>query len=275
MKRLELGIVSDEISLDFEEAFRYARAWGIRLFEIRNLLSGRVPFVEESEIRSIESILKNEDVQVTAISPGLFKAPISQREVLEANLRDHLPRALELASRMEVKKIILFGFLREAGEQASNYFTCNEYLRSASEMAKEYGCEILIENEHGFWCDSGSHTAKMLIEIDAPNLKVNWDPCNAYLCDEALSTGYERVKYLLGNMHVKDTRAGSHVECVPIGEGAIDWKGQLRALIQDEIIGHVTIETHCHPLVEQSKKNVETIRRLQDEIESEFMIGRN
>lgn len=273
MKRLELGIVSDEISLNFEEAFRYASAWGIRLFELRNLLSGRVPFVEASEIRSIESILKNEDVQVTAISPGLFKAPMSQRKVLDADLRENLPRALELAERLDVKKVILFGFLLETGKQPSKNSKCGEYLQIASEMAADYGCEILVENEHGFLCDSGSNTARMLIEIDMPNLKVNWDPCNAYLCDEALSTGYERVKFLLGNVHVKDTRAGSHVECVPVGEGAIDWKGQLRALMEDEMIGHVTIETHCQPLVEQSKKNVDTIRRLQDEIQSEFIMG--
>ena len=64
------------------------------------------------------------------------------------------------------------------------------------------------------------------------------------------------------NVHAKDTARGSLIQCVPIGEGAIDWEGQIRALVADAIVPHVTIETHCLPLVEQSAKNVRTLRAL-------------
>ncbi|RIK68470.1 hypothetical protein DCC62_24265, partial [candidate division KSB1 bacterium] len=62
--------------------------------------------------------------------------------------------------------------------------------------------------------------------------------------------------------HVKDTIKGSLVECVPVGEGKVDWQGQLRALARDKVVEHVTIETHCLPLIENSKKNLEVVRRM-------------
>ena len=46
MATLALGIVSDEIDPDFATAARHAAEWGITRFELRCLVSGRVPAVE-------------------------------------------------------------------------------------------------------------------------------------------------------------------------------------------------------------------------------------
>jgi hypothetical protein len=40
----------------------------------------------------------------------------------------------------------------------------------------------------------------------------------------------------------------------------------MKALMRDKIVGHVTIETHCLPLVEQSAKNVRTLRAIMKEV---------
>jgi len=40
----------------------------------------------------------------------------------------------------------------------------------------------------------------------------------------------------------------------------------LGALVQDKTVSHVTIETHCPPLIEKSKENVDTLRRYLSEI---------
>ena len=61
---------------------------------------------------------------------------------------------------------------------------------------------------------------------------------------------------------MKDTKRGSLIECVPVGDGAIDWEGQIREIMRDKIVPHVTIETHCHPLIESSRRNVETLKRI-------------
>ena len=123
--------------------------------------------------------------------------------------------------------------------------------------------KIAIENEPGFHCDTGAATRAIIDEVGSPALGANWDPCNAYGTDEIpYPDGYAALKPVILNVHAKDTARGSLIQCVPIGEGAIDWEGQIRALVADAIVPHVTIETHCLPLVEQSAKNVRTLRAL-------------
>ena len=67
------------------------------------------------------------------------------------------------------------------------------------------------------------------------------------------------------NVHAKDTLKGALIQCVPIGDGVIDWRGQMQALVRDRPVQHVTIETHCHPLVENSRRNAEVLRALMRE----------
>jgi sugar phosphate isomerase/epimerase len=138
-----------------------------------------------------------------------------------------------------------------------------EIMRRAAEMAQKESLRIAIENEPGFWCDTGAHTARLIRDVDSPALGANWDPANAYGTDETpFPDGYRALKGLVYNVHAKDTLKGSLVQCVPIGDGVIDWQGQMSELLKDRPVGHVTIETHCHPLVDNSRRNVETLQAL-------------
>jgi sugar phosphate isomerase/epimerase len=130
-------------------------------------------------------------------------------------------------------------------------------------LAKQNGLTLAIENEPGFWCDTGANTAHLLAQVNSRHLRANWDPGNAIGTDETpFPDGYNALKKWIGNVHVKDTVKGSLVECVPVGEGKVDWQGQLRALARDKIVEHVTIETHCLPLIENSKRNLEVVRKI-------------
>jgi sugar phosphate isomerase/epimerase len=123
--------------------------------------------------------------------------------------------------------------------------------------------KLAVENEPGFWCDTGKNTAGIIRRAGAGALGANWDPCNAFGTPELpYPEGYEAVRDVMFNVHAKDTLEGALIQCVPIGEGVIDWSGQVSALLRDRPVGHITIETHCHPLVGNSKRNVETLVRL-------------
>ena len=258
---LALGIVSDEISPDFSEAVRYGNAWGISLYELRVLKSGRVPQVDPAELDEIQKLITQHHCIISALSPGIFKHPLSKKHDLEQELTEVLPRTLDLAGRFNSRFVIVFGFRREADEPAENRKWATDFLRRAAERAARDGITVAVENEPGFWCDSGANTAQIIEAANIPSLRANWDPCNGYGTAEIpFPDGYEAIKHLIANVHVKDTKRGSLIECVPVGEGAIDWKGQLHALVRDSIVKHVTLETHCLPLVENSKRNVETLR---------------
>ncbi|MEX1139545.1 MAG: sugar phosphate isomerase/epimerase family protein [Bacteroidota bacterium] len=258
---LALGIVSDEISPDFKEALRYGTEWGLSIYELRVLRSGRVPAVDPEEFREVLGLAANRGVTISALSPGIFKHHLSKKNEILAELKDTLPRTIDMAGQLGTKLIIVFGFRREAGEPEGRVNDWLEYMRQASELAQKGGVKIAIENEPGFWADSGSNTAALIRRVGMPNLGANWDPCNGYGTAELpYPEGYEAVKGVIFNVHVKDTRKGSLIQCVPVGEGAIDWKGQIAAIVRDQIVNHVTIETHCLPLIENSKKNVDILR---------------
>lgn len=270
MHRITLGIVSDELSPDFPEAVDHATSWGISIFELRVVKSGRVPDVESGELRVIRNTVREKGLTVSALSPGIFKFPLEEKVKLEHELTEVLPRTLEMAREFGASIVIVFGFQRTQGEDAENFARGVDLMRRAGERAGREGITLAIENEPGFWCDSGSNTAKLIRAVQSPAVRANWDPCNGYgTSEQPYPAGYSAVKEFIANVHVKDTKEGSLIRCVPVGEGAVDWRGQLKALVRDQTVKHVTIETHCLPLVENSKKNVGVVRSYLEEAYAE------
>jgi len=263
VRPLALGIVSDEIAADFRTAVRHGLAWGISRYEIRCLVSGRVPDVSPGEWEDAVAAVREHGLTITALSPGILKHSLARYDDLEREVREVLPRTIACAEQCGARLIIVFGVQRRTPEPAGDHERVLKLLRRASETAALAGMKLAIENEPGFHCDTGAATRRIVDEVGSPALGANWDPCNAFGTDELpYPDGYAAVKPVILNVHAKDTARGSLIQCVPIGEGAIDWEGQIRALVADGIVPHVTIETHCLPLVEQSDRNVRTLRAL-------------
>lgn len=263
MHEISLGIVSDEITLEFRKAAEYGTSWGISLYEIRCLQSGRVPNVERSEIADVLQCVKEKNIRITALSPGIFKHQLSKQHEIQHELTDVLPRTIALAKELGAPLIIVFGFQREQGEPQAHFELGVKIMKAAADLAQKAGLTLAIENEPGFWCDSGANTAKFIRTVNSPALGANWDPCNGYgTSEKPYPDGYNALKELIFNVHAKDTKRGALIECVPVGEGAVDWAGQVEALVREKRVSHITIETHCLPLVEKSKQNVETLRRM-------------
>jgi sugar phosphate isomerase/epimerase len=266
MSPLALGIVSDEVDLDFGSAARHAAGWDITRFEIRCLRTGRVPAVDPAEMREVAARVRDGSVMITALSPGTFKHPLSRAREIEEELDSVLPRTITMARELGAGMIITFGFHREEGESEGNRGKAVAYLRHAADLVAKEGMKLAVENEPGFWCGTGAQTRSIIGEVGSPAFGANWDPCNAYGTDERpYPDGYAAIKDVILNVHAKDTRKGALIQCVPIGDGVIDWRGQLSALVRDRPVQHVTIETHCHPLVENSRRNAEVLRTLMRE----------
>jgi len=260
---LALGIVSDKIATDFRTALRHGLSWGITRYEIRCLSSGRIPDVAPEEWKDAIAAVREHGLTVTALSPGILKHSLANPGILDREVREVLPRTIERAGECGAGLIIVFGVQRRPGENDADHDRVVEILRRGADTAARAGVKLAIENEPGFHCDTGAATRRIIDEVGSPALGANWDPCNAFGTDELpYPDGYNALKPVILNVHAKDTARGALIQCVPIGEGVIDWRGQIRALVADRIVPHVTIETHCLPLVEQSEKNVRTLRTL-------------
>lgn len=260
---MRIGFVTDELADDVRDAIETGLAWGIKDYELRVIAGKRVPEVDPATLDWLTEQKSKHRLRFTAISPGIFKGQIIDTKLLEYELDEVLPTSLRLARRLDCKMLIVFGFKKAADEPPENRRHVMDAFRWAAKEAALLGVTVAIENEPGFWCDTGKNTAAILSEIDIATLRANWDPANSVGTDELpYPDGYKHIRPWIANMHVKDTTAGVLVKCVPVGEGQIDWPGQLRAVQQDGTLTHVTIETHCLPLQEKSALNLQRVRQI-------------
>lgn len=267
---MRISIVSDEISTDFQEALKFGLQWGIRDFEIRNLKSGRVPYVSEDDIKKIIELKDECDLNISAISPGLFRISMSDEIQLKLEIEEYIYESFRLAEKLNTKNIIIFGFQRYSKEPQTNYVQVIHILGRMASLAEKYGFNLLLENHHGCWADTGSNTAKILDDVNSKNLKANWDLANAAFAGEIpYPYGYLAIRNHVFSVHVKDylINKKGEPEFVVIGDGSIDWNGQFRAIMQGSSVKYITIETHCKPLVGNSHKNLLRITNMLEDFE--------
>ncbi len=260
---MRIGFLTDEISPDIRDAIETGLAWDVHDFEIRMIGDRRVPDISPENVTLLRDLLQTRDIRFTAISPGVFKCPLDDRDRIRQELADTLPRTLDLAESLDLPTIIVFSFQKLAQPTPEQKNAAMDYLAAAADLAARAGKMIAVENEPGYWCDSGSATAALLHEIDHPHLRANWDPANAVSTAEPpYPDGYEALKPWIINVHIKDTPEHALKQCVPVGEGRVDWRGQLQALQRDRLVEVVTIETHCLPMKEMSHLNLQRVRQM-------------
>ncbi len=259
---MKLSIVSDEISLDFREAISHGISWEIRDFELRNLITGRVPYITKEELDQVYEVKNEFEINISAISPGLFNISLQQEEQLKHELEEKIYESFRFADNIGTRDVIISSFRRYPKEPEHNYIQVLHILRRMATLAEKYGFQLLIQNQANYWCDTAENMAKILENINSGSLLASWNPGNAYAAGEIpYPYGFLTIRNFIHTMHVKDARKvnGSSVEWATIGNGEIDWMGQFQALMHGVDLKYITIETSIEPLIENSKINVDQI----------------
>ena len=89
-RKVSVGVVTDEVALNLEDAFAAAAAWGVRRFEIRHGQRRRFPYLTPREGILVEDA-RRAGAQITAVSPGLFKRPVADETHLAHEIVHVLP----------------------------------------------------------------------------------------------------------------------------------------------------------------------------------------
>jgi len=264
---VKLGIVADEIDRDFRKAAAVGRALGIERYEVRNLTTGRIPLCDAAELAAVEQT----GVEITAISPGLFKYTETTAE-FTCEMAEVYPRAAEWAHRWKLPGLIVFGFHKPGTTEGSPGVAgdppaaVTEWLAQAGEQAAVDGLLLVIEPEPICWCDTARRTAALIERSGAASLRINYDPGNvAWLENRDPLDEFEAAAPWIANVHVKDLRpldrGSGHPEWVPAGEGMIDYRAHFAALKGISYRGPVSLEPHIDG-------RPETIRRCKMAVEN-------
>jgi len=155
-------------------------------------------------------------------------------------------RAFSIAIRMEARIVRVFSFWRTVQPEKC-FEGVVQALTQLVDQAAEHGLIIGLENEHACNIATAAETARVLAAVKHPNLQVVWDPANAYVAGEnPFPEGYRLLPAnRIVHVHAKDCHLEDHKpEWGPLGTRAIDWKGQIAALLRDGYAGYLSLETH-------------------------------
>lgn len=245
-----LGIVADEIARHFPTAVQIGTALGLRRYEIRHLTTGRAPLCAPSELAEIERIVANEGLEITALSPGLFKTT-ADPATFRRDLTEIYPRAADLARRWNLPGLIVFGFARGTPN-------VRDFFAEAQDRAAADGLLLIVEPEP--ICEISTARAAAAL-----NLRINYDPGNvAWLQNRDPLDEFSCAASLLANVHIKDMLPlfgpAHDPQWVPAGEGLIDYRAHFAALRQSGYNGPISLEPHMDG-------RPETIRRCKEAFE--------
>lgn len=282
---MEISIITDELSGDPETAFELALEWGVSKFELRGVHDHRAPRLPPHLHRRLLRAIKSFGVEVTAISPGLFKIPFpdeepqgsnlawmdrefqqswgSARDLLDDHCRNLLPQALDFAEEVGAKQVIAFSFHRNGAASGEAPQGVIEAIAEATEAAASRGLELLVETEEGHWANTGARSGRLAERIASPAFGINWDPANALIDgDIPFPDGYEAVKPHIRNIHFKDARRYPDGSWELLRIGDVDWTGQIAALMRDGYSGVIAIEPHLSPSIASTRAALARLRSL-------------
>jgi L-ribulose-5-phosphate 3-epimerase len=279
-----LGVLTDEVSPDFEKALNWAAEQGLQHVEIRVVNGMNVSVLADDQIVGIRKMVEERGLYVSAIASPLFKCALDPKRLVESgdtfgqkeeSVEEHfkkLDRVIEIAKLLGTTRIRIFSFWREL-EPERYRDEIVHHLKRAGDIAASEGVVLLLENEPS--CNGGfaEEVGALVSAINSPAVRGLWDPGNeAYGAREAFPSGYESMKNALAHVHLKDAyiRQDGTPKCVPLGSGNVGITAQIKALEADGYEGLYTIETHFVPeggtQLTGTRMTLDALRALLEEV---------
>jgi len=258
---MQLAVITDEIDDNLEHALDVMTEYGVRGVELRQLWGTHVIDLTDDQRAKVRDLVAQQNMVVCGIASPFYKCDLPGESGTEpggplhsasalglGDQIDLLQRSFNVAQYFDTKLIRIFTFWKRRTLSPELEDQIVDLLAEPVALAEEAGLILGLENEHACYIGTGSQTARIVERIASPALRVIWDPGNAY-CDgeRPFPDGYEAVKDFITHVHVKDAKintATGSPEWSVIGDGAIDWSGQIKALHQSGYDGFISLETH-------------------------------
>ena len=273
---LRFSLVAEEIGDDFENALRVAKDLGLQGIEFAGLWGDRIDHASLAKLIRAKALLEKHGIQVVAIAPDTFKTVLLGSVPLEhIHEEPHFRQEMQLLrAELAVARFFnaplarVFSFRREGmiglGNPSPRLPSGGPFpeemqekvayaLALACREAEEAGIALALENVRSCWGNTGHNTAVILERVDSHWLKGIWDPANDLVSGavDSFQDGYEAVKPYIAHVHLKDAvvedEAAGLTRWERIGDGSLDVRGQIDALMAQGFGGYVSIETHWTP----------------------------
>jgi sugar phosphate isomerase/epimerase len=258
--KIPIAAITDEFSPDLETALGAMQEIGMTAAELRVIWGKNIMDLSEDELERVREITMAMGFQVISIASPLLKCvlpgspPVDSRFQHDVFASKHTfedqprlaERAFAIAKKFNARIVRVFSFWRTV-EPEKCFDGIVQSLNTLVETAAGYGLIVGLENEHTCNIATARETARLLQAVPHPNLRVVWDPANAYVAGEnPYPGGYQLLPpERIVHVHAKDCHLDGHTPVWgPLGTRAIDWKGQIAGLLKDGYPGYLSLETH-------------------------------
>lgn len=257
---IPIGAITDEFSLDLEVALDAMASVGMTIAELRLIGDRNIIDLSDAEIRRIREQVESRGMRVLSIASPVLKCVLPDAPPLDERFQQDVfgsaytiadqprlaQRAMQIAELTGAKFIRVFSYWRTIAPEHCHDAIVSA-LRGLADSAGERGLIIGLENEHACNVATGAEAGRILAALDHPALKSIWDPANAFILGETpFPDGYSHLPATrVAHVHAKDcVIEGQKPTWGPLGEMAIDWRGQIAALKRDGYAGAISLETH-------------------------------
>lgn len=281
----KLGIITDEISEDLGEALDFITHASLGYCEVREMWQKNVMSLSPEELKRAKALITEHGLHVSSIASPLFKYPLPEMPaqpegalVFHSTFTDRdspqlLRRSFDIAHFFGTEKVRVFSYWRVPDPRKA-YPYVRDRLAKAAELAGRNGIVLMVENEYDCNVGTAGELGRILRDISSPHLRANWDLANDAMMNEVpFPDGYREVTGLVSHIHVKDVKrdpVSGRLTWAPVGNGIIDWRGQLRALKESGYSGTLSLETHFRPngnALENARASLAGVLKLLHELD--------
>jgi L-ribulose-5-phosphate 3-epimerase len=275
-----LSAITDEIGTTPEESIRFAKKYGLRWVELRDVPGIKKPYynLPDEELRRAAREFSDNGLKVSFLNTPFLKftlpgtEPVRRRpetpeqqqrrlareaDLFENRLK-YLEKAFGAAEIFGVDKLRVFTFLRTA-QPESTFPKVAEIIGEMGQVAAKRGMRLLVENESSCNVATCVELAGFMKLLPARNLGINWDPHNGESQKEiAYPDGY----HLLPRKRIENVQIKGKSLLDP--NEKLDWAAIFRALEKDGYRGKVGLETHYFDgtVIEKSNLSIQEMLRL-------------
>ncbi len=273
-----IGVVTDEISDDLEEAIEIAKSWELGHIELHKIWGKNICDVDEATLSKAIRLVRSSGLTVNSIDSLTLRCQLDNDEEYSQHIK-HLLKSIEIAPLFDTNVVRLFSFRKEENVE-EKWDQVFEKMELPIKIAEREGVILGFENASSMNIGTSDDLERLFERFNSPNLKLIWDPGNAYAAGEKspYPDGYEKVKGKIIHVHLKDAildEAGKNV-WKPIGQGNVDYRGQLEALHKNSYKGVIALETHCTSAsgskVEGTKESLDGLMQIIRGIEESYLV---
>ena len=251
IRMFKIGVIGDEVSQDFSTVVNFAQEHNLDSIEIRSVWDKLPHQLTDNDIDQIKGLLDGTDIEIIGIASPFFKCDMDNGEERKEHL-DILKGCIQTAKAFDTNLIRTFVFW-DTGKTEKRWDEIIDAYDEPRRIIDGEGIILGMENESTTSLSTAKLTARFIEEINSPNIRGIWDPANEAHAKDGVTPfpdAYNQMKPTMIHAHLKDAAPNpdnGEMESVPVGDGIIDWQGQLQAFVDDGYEGHLCLETHWRP----------------------------